>query len=84
MGEIDATDPTFTVAEGAWFNWNLANFGGNSVSSSTHNPFLTEALLVATIQAMTDQYGVTPMHMADPNMDYRAELRRIMSELPAK
>ena len=67
-GEIDATNPTFTVAEGAFFNFALAEFPdepGDRVNpllvfagSTVHNPFLMEQLLIASIQAVEDTYGV--------------------------
>ena len=56
-GEIDPEDPTFTVAEGAFFNYHLATFGDDVRGSATHNPYLTEALLIASIQAVLDVYG---------------------------
>jgi len=46
----------FTVGEGAKFNAGL----GAITSSAVHNPFLTEALLTASIQAVTDEYGISP------------------------
>jgi predicted CXXCH cytochrome family protein len=70
-GEIDATDGKFTVAEGAFFNVNLAQFpnegstepGDNPAledvtGSSTHNPFLVEALLIGSQDAVEAAYGV--------------------------
>lgn len=67
-GEIDATNPTFTVAEGAFFNFALAEFPdetGDRVNpllvfagSTVHNPFLMEQLLIASIQAVEAEYGV--------------------------
>lgn len=68
-GEIDGNDPRFTVAEGAFFNYNLAVHGGGEGSgrpdtlltvapSTVHNPFLMRALLSASIQAVQDQYGL--------------------------
>jgi predicted CXXCH cytochrome family protein len=70
-GEIDASDGRFTVAEGAFFNVNLAQFpsegstepGDNPVfaevtSASTHNPFLVEALLIGSQDAVEAAYGV--------------------------
>ncbi len=77
-GEIDDTNPTFTVAEGAFFNYNLATFGNAEfgtntvVGSSVHNPFLTEALLIASIQAVEEEYGV----QASLRVDWNAELRQ--------
>jgi predicted CXXCH cytochrome family protein len=53
-GEISATDTRFTVAEGARFNAQL----GAIESSAIHNPYLTEALLLASIDAVEDQYGI--------------------------
>ncbi len=65
-GEIDSRDGAFTVAEGAYFNMELAEFGGTGrpderlafASAAAHNPFLTEQLLIASIQALEDTYGV--------------------------
>ena len=39
-GEIDAGDPTFTVAEGSFFNYSLATFGDDTRGASAHNPYL--------------------------------------------
>jgi hypothetical protein len=58
-GEIDATNSTFTVAEGAFFNYNLANHGGSVYGSTTHNPPWIRALLEASISAVEDEYGVS-------------------------
>ena len=74
-GEIDATNPTFTTAEGAFFNLHLAAFGGEGrpdpllqyAGSATHNPFLTEQLLISSIAAVEDEYGVS----ASPTLDLR-------------
>jgi hypothetical protein len=57
-GEIDATNPTFTIAEGAFFNYNLAIHGGDVKGSSIHNPKLIPELLEASIVAVIDEYGV--------------------------
>jgi len=54
-GEFNLTDGRFTVADGAWFNAELASHKG----SPTHNPFLTEQLLVASIDALEAEYGVS-------------------------
>ncbi len=66
-GEIDAGNPTFTVAEGAFFNNELAAFGGDRddplltfAAAAAHNPFLTEALLIGSIDAVEAEYGVAP------------------------
>ena len=52
--EFDTSDGVYTVAEGARFNRGL----GAIESSAVHNPFLTEALLTASIQALQDEYGI--------------------------
>jgi predicted CXXCH cytochrome family protein len=53
--EFNLNDGIFTVADGAWFNAELAA----KLGSPTHNPFLTEQLLVASINALEDTYGVS-------------------------
>lgn len=79
-GEIDDTNPTFTVAEGAFFNYNLAihgdpDFGTDTVlGSAVHNPFLMEALLVASIDAVETTYGVS----LSVSVDWDAELQRVL------
>lgn len=51
----ELTDTTrFTTAQGALFNAELAERTGSAI----HNPFLVEALLTASIQQMTKDYGV--------------------------
>ena len=65
-GVIDATDPTFTTAEGAFFNMALAEFPERDrpddrllyAGSAVHNPFLMEQLLIASISAVRDEYGL--------------------------
>lgn len=65
-GEIDATDGKFTLAEGAYFNMAMAEFGGSGrpdpklayAGAAVHNPFLTEQLLIASIKVVKEQYGV--------------------------
>ena len=53
--EFDANDGRYSTAEGANFNYQLAvNYPGSAV----HNPFLVEALLLATIAQVEDDYGV--------------------------
>ena len=86
-GEIDAADDKFTTAEGALFNVNLAQFpnegsdepGDNPVpadvtGSSTHNPFLTEALLIGSKQAVENEYGVG----AAGHYDYGPVIQQIL------
>lgn len=53
--EFNSEDDVLTVAEGALFNQRL----GEITSSAVHNPFLTEALLIGSIQAVENEYGVT-------------------------
>jgi predicted CXXCH cytochrome family protein len=82
-GFIDPTDPTFTVAEGAFFNYHLATFGQTGfgtntvVGSSVHNPFLVEALLIASQQAVQDEYGVSPAPNGGP-IDYAARIQAVL------
>ena len=52
--DFDRTDGVFTTADGAWFNARLAELPG----SPTHNPFLIESLLEATISALEDEYSL--------------------------
>jgi predicted CXXCH cytochrome family protein len=52
--QIDRSDTVFTVAEGAEFNMKL----GRITSSAIHNPFMTEALLDSSIDAVMDRYGL--------------------------
>jgi predicted CXXCH cytochrome family protein len=54
--EFDSDDGVLTVAEGALFNQKL----GEITSSAIHNPFLTEALLLGSMQAVEDEYGIAP------------------------
>ena len=54
--EFDTTDNVYTTAEGARFNADL----GAITSSAIHNPFLTEALLTASIKQVLTDYGLRP------------------------
>ena len=54
--EFDSSDGILTVAEGALFNQRL----GEIESSAIHNPFLTEALLLSSMDAVEDFYGIAP------------------------
>ncbi|MFQ5746059.1 MAG: multiheme c-type cytochrome [Gemmatimonadota bacterium] len=80
-GEIDASDSTFTVAEGAYFNYNMAFQGssGEVFGSTTHNPFLMEALLVASIQEVESFYGVP---VPSVRRDWAVELQTILDRAP--
>jgi hypothetical protein len=83
-GAIDSRDGTLTVAEGALFNHSLAEFGDedfgtlSTLGSSAHNPFLIEALLIASIQAVQDEYGVSPNVVRD----WDAELQNVLNKAP--
>ena len=52
--QFDASDDVFTVAEGAKFNMQLGQIG----SSAIHNPFLTEALLISSVDIVKSEYGL--------------------------
>jgi predicted CXXCH cytochrome family protein len=54
--EFNPGDNRYTTAEGARFNAQLALFRG----TETHNPFLAEALLLASIQQVQRDYGIAP------------------------
>ncbi len=82
-GAIDPTNPTFTVAEGAFFNLELAQagnaeFGTHTVlGSAVHNPFLMESLLLTSLQEVEREYGVH----ASITIDYDAELARVLKQV---
>lgn len=66
-GAVDSRDGVFTVAEGAFFNKAVAQFGHGDgrvdgrmdyASAAAHNPFLIEQLLIASIQALEKEYNV--------------------------
>jgi hypothetical protein len=63
-GEIDPTTPTFTVAEGAFFNYHLATHGGDARPATAHNPFLVRALLTASTEAVINEYGLVGARIA--------------------
>lgn len=52
--EFDQNDNRYTVAEGSRFNVDLARIPGTAV----HNPVLTEALLLASILEVREEYGL--------------------------
>jgi predicted CXXCH cytochrome family protein len=70
--EFDSSDNTLTIAEGANFNAGL----GDIESSAVHNPFLTEALLTASIDAVRTEYAL-------PLLTPGLELGNIMQKLSA-
>jgi predicted CXXCH cytochrome family protein len=53
-GEFSTTDSRYTVGEGSKFNRDLAAQAGAPI----HNPFLVEALLLASIDALRTTYGL--------------------------
>lgn len=55
-GAQNPSDGVFTVADGAWFNAELAALDG----TSTHNPFLAEQLLIASKAALIREYDLPP------------------------
>jgi len=55
--ELDPSSGVFTTAKGCEFNMELSRFKG----SSTHNPFLMEQLLIASIAEMNTVYGPFPI-----------------------
>ncbi len=69
--QFSSTDTVFTVAEGARFNAQL----GAIESSAVHNPFLTEALLLSSIDAVRDAYGL-PALSSDVEEDLQALVSR--------
>ena len=72
--EFDSDDNIFTTAEGANFNAGL----GSIRSSAIHNPFLTEALLVASIDIVEEEYGVMNSMGV---VDWDAELQAIKAKV---
>jgi hypothetical protein len=65
-GQIDSSNPQFTVAEGAYFNWRLATERGEDnadavrkvMASTVHNPFLMETLLRESMNEMRRAYNL--------------------------
>lgn len=62
--ELDPTSGVFTSAKGSLFNLELSRHKG----SSTHNPFLMEQLLIASILEMDNMYGPFPIVV---NLEYQ-------------
>lgn len=52
--EFNDDDERYTTGEGARFNAELGDMAGSPI----HNPFLTEALLTASIQEVVERYGL--------------------------
>jgi predicted CXXCH cytochrome family protein len=53
--EFSTTDNRYTTAEGSTFNSSIAG----RVGSVAHNPYLTEALLIGSINAVRREYNLT-------------------------
>jgi len=84
LSQLWLGDQTVSVAEGAFFNAQLAfthdreywgdgylwgeHFGaGKASGEGVHNPFLLEALLLSSIQAVLNEYTLTPTAGMDLN-----------------
>jgi hypothetical protein len=76
-GEINPSDNRYTTAEGATFNSQLADRSGSVV----HNPFLLEALLIASIQQIQREYGIAPRMTTT---DLTTELQRVLKAAQLK
>jgi predicted CXXCH cytochrome family protein len=71
-GQLDASDGIFTVADGANFNAQLAALPGSPI----HNPFLIEQLLLASMAALEDTYGlVAPISVDMQNIEKYRTIR---------
>jgi predicted CXXCH cytochrome family protein len=70
--EFKTGDNLISTAEGARFNRDMARFKG----TAAHNPFLTEALLTASIRQMQTQYGIS----APPGVDLNNTLNATSSK----
>ena len=83
-GEIDPGNPTFTTAEGAFFNMNLAEHGSeefgtdNVLGSTTHNPFFMEAILIGSIDVVEIVYADVLPDVAISGTDWKAELQAVL------
>jgi predicted CXXCH cytochrome family protein len=90
-GPIDPNDGTLTVAEGAFFNYNLANWTAEVngatftnadvalLGSTVHNPFLITALLDGSIQAVAATYPA-----ADVSPTYLQQVATELSDIKLK
>ncbi len=61
MTEFNTTDNKITDAEGAFFNVRMIGenrYGNGDRSFGAHNPFLSEALLTASADAVEATYGL--------------------------
>jgi predicted CXXCH cytochrome family protein len=64
--EFNANDNRYSTGEGARFNSQLSDRSGSAV----HNPFLMEALLIASIQQVQRDYGINPTSPASELQEY--------------
>lgn len=62
--QFSTTDNRITTAEGSKFNMQLAR----ELGSPIHNPFLVEALLIASIQQIGIDYGLTSTASLSPRL----------------
>jgi predicted CXXCH cytochrome family protein len=69
--EFNPNDGRYSTGEGARFNSQLADRSG----SAAHNPFLMEALLIASIQQVQRDYGISPSASA---AELDVQLRRVL------
>jgi predicted CXXCH cytochrome family protein len=84
-GEIDARNPVFTLAEGCFFNMELAEFGGTNrenpllahASAAVHGGRLISELLRTCIQLVEEEYGVA----ASPDKAAPAYLKQLPFEV---
>lgn len=63
LTEFSTADNVITVAEGVLFNMRLVaedRYENGDKSDGAHNPFLAQALLAASLQALNDTYGPFP------------------------
>jgi predicted CXXCH cytochrome family protein len=74
--EFNPNDNRYSTGEGARFNSQLSDRSGSAV----HNPFLMEALLIASIQQVQRDYGISP---SSPAGELEMYLRRAL-ELSTK
>jgi predicted CXXCH cytochrome family protein len=76
--QFSTTDGKITIAEGALFNMRLiaeGRYANGDKSMGVHNPFLAQALLAASIDAVSDTYALTP-----PPPAVRALIRQVLTK----
>jgi predicted CXXCH cytochrome family protein len=75
--QYSTSDGKITIAEGALFNMKMiaeGRYSNGDKSMGVHNPFLSQALLAASIDAVTDTYSLAP-----PPPAVRALVRQVLS-----